>query len=64
VVHAHWEDLGCHDLSEKLITTMSLNGKVAIVTGGARGIGRGIVLTLAKLGAQVRLRFLSNGYNA
>ena len=32
---------------------MSLLGKVAIVTGGASGIGRGIVLALAKEGAKV-----------
>lgn len=32
---------------------MSLAGKVAIVTGAARGIGRGIVLALAKEGAKV-----------
>lgn len=32
---------------------MSLSGKIAIVTGGARGIGRGIVLALAKEGAKV-----------
>ncbi|KAJ9642059.1 hypothetical protein H2199_005274 [Coniosporium tulheliwenetii] len=31
---------------------MSLAGKIAIVTGGARGIGRGIVLALAKQGAK------------
>lgn len=33
--------------------TMSLQNKVAIVTGGARGIGRGIVLALATAGAKV-----------
>lgn len=32
---------------------MSLENKVAIVTGGARGIGRGIVLALATAGAKV-----------
>ncbi|EXA34296.1 hypothetical protein FOQG_14464 [Fusarium oxysporum f. sp. raphani 54005] len=38
---------------------MSLTGKVAIVTGGARGIGKGIVLTLAKQGAKVAFTYIS-----
>lgn len=32
---------------------MSLAGKIAIVTGASRGIGRGIALQLGKAGATV-----------
>ncbi|QGR88968.1 SDR family NAD(P)-dependent oxidoreductase [Burkholderia multivorans] len=35
--------------------TTALEGQVAIVTGGARGIGRGIALTLAGAGADILL---------
>jgi 3-oxoacyl-[acyl-carrier protein] reductase len=39
---------------------IDLSGKVALVTGGARGIGRGIVLRLAEQGADVAFSYRGN----
>ncbi len=39
---------------------MSLKNKVALVTGGSRGIGRAIVLKLAEEGADVIINFFRN----
>jgi len=41
-----------------------LHGQVAIVTGGARGIGKAISLLLAKVGAKVVINYNSSEQNA
>lgn len=39
---------------------MNLSGKIALVTGGSRGIGKAIALELSKYGANVAISYLNN----
>ena len=39
---------------------MSLAGRLALVTGGSRGIGAGIAIELAKRGADVAITYVNN----
>lgn len=39
---------------------MDLSGKIALVTGGSRGIGREIAIELAKHGASITISYVSN----
>jgi 3-oxoacyl-[acyl-carrier protein] reductase/pteridine reductase len=46
------------------MTTQPLRGKTALVTGGARRVGRGIALALAEAGADVAITFRNSSADA
>ena len=46
------------------MTTLSLRGKSALVTGGARRIGRAVALTLAESGADLTITYLTSQTDA
>ena len=45
-------------MSELPMSSLSLSGKTALVTGGSRGIGRQVALTLAARGANVAVTYV------
>jgi 3-oxoacyl-[acyl-carrier protein] reductase len=48
------------ELSPALITTLNLKDRVAVVTGGSRGIGRAAVNCFARLGANVVINYVKD----
>ena len=42
-------------------TNECLTGKVALITGGSKGIGKGVAIALARAGAQVVVTYMSDG---
>ena len=40
--------------------SQSLTGKIALITGGSKGIGKGVAIALARAGAQVVFTYMSD----
>jgi 3-oxoacyl-[acyl-carrier protein] reductase len=54
------ETINGNDLNQKLIESLDLRDRVAIVTGGSRGIGRAAIDCFASLGAHVVVNYVSD----
>lgn len=61
VVEALLDEVGTETQPQSLFDANGLRGRVAIVTGGSRGIGRAVALELARCGTSVAFCFLDSG---
>jgi 3-oxoacyl-[acyl-carrier protein] reductase len=64
VVDELLEEVGAETRAQPLLQVDDLRGRVAIVTGGSRGIGRGVAIALARSGVDIGLNYLDSDSDA